>query len=126
MEFDHDTYKVIKGIATEHYIFQPVRNSESTLNRDGVERRQGGRENNLLSDGRKLHDMECFVICGSTLIDVHNHGGSALPTEDGLEETGQFALPEGNIAVLHPDRGEERMTTRVYQISAFQSVSFRV
>lgn len=70
--------------------------------------------------------MESFVICGCTLIDVHNHWGSALPTEDGLEDTGQFALPEGNIAVFHPNRREERMTTRVDQISAFQSVSFRV
>lgn len=55
---------------------------------------------NLLGNGRELHDVQRFVVGGGALVDVDNHGRSASATEDGLEEFGQLALSERDVAAL--------------------------
>lgn len=45
---------------------------------------------------------------GGTLVNVSNHGGSPFATEDGLEEPGELALSEGDVAALRPgQRGRQ-------------------
>lgn len=42
--------------------------------------------------------MQRLVVGGGALVDVDDHGGSASATEDGLEEFGQLALSERDVA----------------------------
>lgn len=58
---------------------------------------------NLLGDGGELHDVQRLVVGGGALVDVDDHGRSASATEDGLEEFGQLALSERDVAALCPD-----------------------
>lgn len=55
---------------------------------------------NLLGDGGELHDVQRLVVGGGALVDVDDHGRSASATEDGLEEFGQLALSERDVAAL--------------------------
>lgn len=60
----------------------------------------------LLGDGREFHHMKSFVVGGSALVDVDNHGGASFATEKGLKELGELALSKGNVAALLSD-GQE-------------------
>lgn len=46
--------------------------------------------------------MEGLVVGGSTLVDVDDHGHFSSAAEKALEELGQLALSEGDVAALHP------------------------
>lgn len=48
--------------------------------------------------------MERLVIGGCTLVDVDNHRGFSSATEKGLEELGEFAFSERNIAIFCSNR----------------------
>lgn len=58
----------------------------------------------LFGSSREFHNMERLVIGGGTLVDIDNQGSSSLSTENSLEELGEFALSERNVAVFHPDQ----------------------
>lgn len=57
----------------------------------------------LLGDGGELHDVQRLVVGGGALVDVDDHGRSASATEHGLEEFGQLALSERDVAALRSD-----------------------
>lgn len=47
--------------------------------------------------------MQRLVVGGGALVDVDDHGRSASAAEDGLEEFGQLALSERDVAALRSD-----------------------
>ena len=57
-------------------------------------------QTDLFGNSRELHNMQCLVIVGGTLVDVDNHGRFSLSTEKALEELCEFALSERNAAIL--------------------------
>lgn len=69
----------------------------------------------LLGDGGELHDVQRLVVGGGALVDVDDHGRSASATEDGLEEFGQLALSERDVAAILSDRRTDRQTDRQTQ-----------
>lgn len=50
----------------------------------------------LGSDSREFEGLEGLVIDGGTWIDVDHHAGGSSPTEETLQDTGEFTVPEGN------------------------------
>lgn len=57
----------------------------------------------LLGDGGELHDVQRLVVGGGALVDVDDHGRSASAAEGCLEEFGQLALSERDVAALCSD-----------------------
>lgn len=56
--------------------------------------------------------MESLVIGGSTLVDVDDHRPSSFAAENSLEELGEFALSERNVAALRSDEHHVRERAR--------------
>lgn len=56
--------------------------------------------------------MQCLVVGGGALVDVDDHGRSASAAEDGLEEFGQLALSERDVAALRSDGWMDGRTTK--------------
>lgn len=48
--------------------------------------------------------MERLVVGGGALVDVDDHRRSAFAAENGLEEFGELALSERDVAALRSDR----------------------
>lgn len=57
--------------------------------------------------------MESLVICGSTLVNVDNHGGSSLPAEESLEQLGELAFSEGDVAAPRSDGQQHKSIQKV-------------
>ena len=63
---------------------------------------------NLFGNSGEFHYVEGLVVGGSALVDVDDHRRSSSAAEHGLEELGEFALPERNVAALHSDEHHRR------------------
>lgn len=70
--------------------------------------------------------MQRLVVGGGALVDVDDHGRSASAAEDGLEEFGQLALSERDVAALRsdgwmdgPQKGREKRTVREIHVGEY-------
>lgn len=64
---------------------------------------------NLFGNSGEFHNVESLVIGGGALVNVDNHGCFSFAAENCLEELGELALSERNVAALHSDAHHRRI-----------------
>lgn len=69
--------------------------------------------------------MESLIVGGGALVDIDDHRRFAFATEHRLEEFGELALSERDVAALHADQGKGLLTIQKHTHGRFDPTHVR-